>query len=406
MGMGGGQKQTTDSIKEIRLPPWVEQASQENYQRAQQVANRPYVANPYETYAAPLDPMYYSARKDVGSLNDYDQYYQQVASGLSPLLSYNPADIQASTVGVESLAGKDLSPYLNPYIDNVERTTSDATMRAGLQEQSRIASDATKKGSLGGTRQAVQQGVASSETLRKVGQDAAALRSAGFQQAQQAAIGDITREYEAAKQRGDWAQAAQIASRMHDLQAHEQAIAAGRQITDTSTAGQQAKMNEIAAKLGIGQMAQEQKQLVSDKKQGAWQKKRDYPLEQLNILMAALGMSPYGHTEIGSETTRSSGGGGGLGQALGAGLSIGKMLLPMLSASDPKMKTNIEPVGEVGGVPWYAYDYKADVNRSKKHKMPMGPKRVGPMAGDVPFVQLKGKQGRKIIDLTQMAGAL
>jgi hypothetical protein len=403
MGMGGGGKSTTSETKEVRLPAWVEAASQENYQRAKDVANRPYAANPYELQLAGLDPMYYAARKDIGALNDYYGNYKAASSGLKGLMGYNPADINASTVGVESLAGKDLSPYLNPWIDTVEARSIDNATRAGLKEQGRIATDATKKGSLGGSRMAVQQGVQGAETARQVGDISANLRKEGFQQAQTAAIGDIQREYAAAVQRGDWAQAAQIASRQHDLEANQQRIAAAAGLTSTADAAQAAKMNEMAAKLGIGQMAQQQKQAGIDKKSGAWQKKRDYPLEQLNILLAALGMSPYGHTETSTSTTKQSGGGGDI---FGSILGGGKLLMGLMGASDPAMKTNIEPVGKTaGGLPLYAYDYIADVEEAKRKGKAMGPKRVGPMATDLPNVKLKGRKGRRIIDLTDFAHA-
>lgn len=82
-----------------------------------------------------------------------------------------------------------------------------------------------------------------------------------------------------------------------------------------------------------------------------------------------------------------------------------KLFSGLLGASDPEMKTNVEPVGTgPGGVPMYAYDYKADVQAAKKSGKPMGPKRVGPMAGSK-APRLGGKKGRKVIDLTHLAAA-
>lgn len=401
MGMGGGgQKSTTEETKEVKLPPWVDAQAQSNLAFSNQVANRPYEANPY-TSVAPLSAEAYAARKHVGTLDDMIGEYAKGNASLESLLGYNPNDIKASTVGVRSLADTDLAPYMNPFTQEVESRGLAAIGSQGRQQQRDLASQATQAKAFGGSRQAVQQGVAGGEIAKKAGDLSASLREKNFTQAQQAATGDIQREYAAAVQRGDWAQAAQIASVQHDLEAHQQSIAAAKGMSDNATAYQNARMNQIATELGVGQVFQDQKQRESDLKAGKWQSKRDYPLEQLNIRLAALGMTPYGHTETGTSTTRSSGGGGGMGDMIGGGLGLLKMFM---GASDPEMKTNVEPVGEVNGIPMYAYDYKADVKAAKKAKKAMGPKRVGPMAGDVPFVKLKGKHGRKVIDLTRMLG--
>jgi hypothetical protein len=155
-------------------------------------------------------------------------------------------------------------------------------------------------------------------------------------------------------------------------------------------------MNEIATKLGFSQMMQDQRQREDDMRKGMWEGKRNYPLEQLNIRLAALGMSPYGHTESGTSTTR-SGGGGGLGQALGIG---GQLLGMFAGMSDRETKTDIEEVGQHPTLPIavYAYRYKSD---PKSY-----PKVIGPMAQDVERVapHLVKKVGkRKVVDLRALA---
>lgn len=402
MGMGGGGgKSTTTETKEVKLPWWVEQQAQSNLARANEVANRPYQENPYQK-VAPLDAMAYNARKHVAGLDDYFGDYGKASTALEGLLSYNPADIKASTVGVRSLAGTDLTPYMNPFTQEVEQRGLQALASETNRGQTKLAQDATRANAFGGTRQAVQQGVALGESSRAAGDLSAQLREKNFTQAQAAAVGDIQREYEAAVKRGDWAQAAQIASVDADLKAHGQTIEAAGQMQKNADAAQAARMNQIATELGVGQVFQDQAQREADLKASKWQKKWDYPLETLNILLASLGMTPYGHTETGTSTTKQSGGGGGMGEALGAGMGLLKLFM-----SDVQAKTNIEPAGAdpATGLPLYAYDYKADVVAAKKAKRAMGPKRVGPMAQDVarkyPQAVRTLKGGRKVIDLTR-----
>jgi hypothetical protein len=85
----------------------------------------------------------------------------------------------------------------------------------------------------------------------------------------------------------------------------------------------------------------------------------------------------------------------GVGTAIGA---IGGGLAGLFS-SDARSKTNIEPLGIDGmtGLPMYAYDYKADVERAQMNGAPMPPKRVGPMAQDMPDDMVDEIGGRKVI---------
>lgn len=408
MGMGGGQSQSTTEHKEVRLPPWVEQAGMENWQFAKKVANRPLRQYTGETVAG-LDPLYYGVRNDLGSLDDYYGNYADASAGLKGILNYNPQDIAMRSVTAPKLTDVDLSRYMNPYINAVESNTLARMGEQGLRDQRALASAATKSGGLGGSRQGIQQAVQGAKTVQAMGDTSAKLRSEGFDRATALAQHDLDQQYNAAVQTGNWQQAAEIESRRQDLAAHQQTIDASGQLTRTADAAQAAKMNEMATRLGIGQMAQEQRQRQDDARARMWQQRQDYPLEQLSILLGSLGI-PYGHTEDSTSTTKSSGGGmQGLGQALGLGFNAIKGiagLMPLLS--DRSTKMNIEKLDDSGPVPIYAYDYKADVVAAKKAKRPMPPKRVGPMAQDIEQVApalIKRVGGKRVIDLSALAEA-
>ena len=156
-------------------------------------------------------------------------------------------------------------------------------------------------------------------------------------------------------------------------------------------------MNEILQYLGIGSMGQEQKQRELDDKYRRWNEKKDYPLEQLNILMSALGMSPYGRTETTNKTSESKVGGGGAGM-FGGMLQMIPGLMSL--ASDRTLKTDIERLGtdDATDLPLYAYRYKKDPKTY--------PKTVGPMAQDVEKkypALVRTVAGKKVIDLSALA---
>jgi len=390
--MGGGQKSTTQETKEVRLPPWVEQAGQENYGFAKQVADRPYAEFRGER-VAPLNNDFWAARGLTGTLDDYQGYYSDAGNTLQGVMDYNPTNYQASSVAATMLPQMNRAAYTNPYVNEVEARAIENARRQGDAAQTQLAAAASKSGGMGGSRQAIQQGVQGAETARGIGDLSAKLRSDAYNQATTAMQSDIANKLKAETQTGDWRQQALSEYEKNKLAAGQEKIAASAGKVSAADQAQQARMNEIAVKLGFSQMMQEQRQREDDMRKGMWESKRNYPLEQLNIRLAALGMTPYGHTETGTSTTRSGGGGGGLGQMLG----IGTQLLGMFS--ERSAKTDIEEVGEHPTLPIaiYAYRYRSD----PKHY----PKVVGVMADEVEKVRpdLVRKIGKKrIVDLRAM----
>lgn len=395
-GGGGGDTGKSHQVTEVKLPAWVEAASQGNYARAQKVADRPYAAYQGPTVAG-LSPEYYAAQGMLGQLNDYDQNYSQASDIYRQLGLFDPRDVQAQQVRAGQLKDTNLDPYLNPYIENVERRAIDNATRSGEMQQNKLRSEAGAAKAFGGSRQAVQQGTQRAETTRGIGDLSAGLRKEGYDTATKNALADITNRLAADTTTGGWQMAAQQANQQADIAGAgiKQGAAAG--LTETAGAAQKAKMNEILQYLGIGTMGQEQQQREYDDKRAKWQDKRNYPLEQLNIVMSALGMSPYGRTETTDKTSESKVGGGG------AGMMGGMMqMLPGLMGmfSDRSVKTDIEKVGHDPqlDLPIYAYRYKKDPKTY--------PKAVGPMAQDVEkkYPQAVRKvAGKRVIDLTRLA---
>lgn len=160
----GGKSTTTSSTA---IDPAVSALQQGNFARAQTVADAP--VTPYTgQLGAQLDP-------SVGQA-------QQAATGL---LDYN-----APTVSAAQLSSTDLTPYLNPYTNDVINASAVDSENQRLIAQKANAGAATAASAYGGTRDAVQAGVTDSQNEIAFATLSAQLRSQGYSSAQAAALAD------------------------------------------------------------------------------------------------------------------------------------------------------------------------------------------------------------------------
>jgi len=350
MGSKAAPAQTQES-KEVRLPAWVEQASQENYQLAKDVAGRP-----LEQYGQPT----VAGRSDMTSRAD--QLAQSVVGSTDPWVN------QAGGIYGETAKPLDISQFLNPYTAEVERNAISNAERS-LQGNLLSVSDAARKAqAFGGSRHGIESAVTRAEGTRGIGDLSAQLRRAGIDFATSTALAD---------------------------RSGRQAAAGG--LLSTAGAKKATEAQDISTLYGAGGQEQAQRQAEIDANIRKFEEMRNYPTEQLNIRLAALGMSPYGRTETGSKTSTAEKPGTdwatlGLG-ALKTGASLWMM-------SDRDMKTDIERLTG-GPIPMYAYRYKGD---PKSY-----PKVVGPMAQDVEKVAPKAVKkvgGKRVIDIHNLLDVL
>ena len=187
--MGGAETtQNTQSQSVTQLPPWINQAAQQNYGFAQNVAMRP--LNQYQgQQVADVSPQTQQAGNlaATGGNAGADQYNAAQAGFLSA------AGTPATQVTPQTVAGTNLSPYLNPYTQDVINKTLPLMQQQNALAQNQAANQANSANAFGGTRQGIQQGVAQAQGAMNIGQMAAQLNQANFGQAQAAATGDITR---------------------------------------------------------------------------------------------------------------------------------------------------------------------------------------------------------------------
>ena len=369
--MGGSSTTNTNtssqSINEI--PQWVQNAGQQNYGLAQEVASQPLQQYQGQLVAG-VSPQMQQAWNTAANSGNVGVGAQSAAqAGFMNAENYTPQQVTAG-----QLSNTNLAPYMNPYTTDVINATLPIMQQGLALQQNQQQNQANAANAFGGSRMGVQQGVTQAQGALNEGQMAAQLNQANFAQAQAAATGDINRTLQAA-----------MANQGAGLTANQQAIGAA---TGLGTLGNQQMQNQLAqygmlTSAGAGQEQQQQNDINAQiaKFQQAWQ----YPQQQLGMMESSLGMTPYntgtsGSSASSSETQTSNpaaiaGNAFGMlgslfgGPAMGAGGLFG-------GSSDRRLKTDIRKIGmHHTGIPMYSYRYKGD---PKSY-----PKIAGPMAEDV-----------------------
>lgn len=396
--MGGSTTTNTQGSSEStnQVPQWVQNAGQQNYGLAQEVANQPLQQYQGQT-VADVSPQMQQAWNLAANSGQVGQDAQNAAqSGYLNTLSQSPTPINAAQI-----SSTNLSPYMNPYTQSVINQTLPLMQQSNALQQNQLQDAAASSNAYGGSRQGVQQGVAQAQGAMNIGQMAAQLNQANYGQALSAAQSDVSQQNQVAAQN-------QQAGLTQEGLANQASMGLGN-------LGIQQMQNNIAnygMLAGAGGAEQQQQQNDINAQLAQFQQAWSYPQQQLGIMESALGMTPYdtatSGTSAGTTTTTQSNpaammlGGlstlGGLFSAPAGGTSAASGLASIFS--DRKMKTDIKKVDtHHSGLPIYSYRYKGD----PKHY----PKVVGPMAEDVAkiaphAVRSMGTKGRLGIDMNAL----
>lgn len=391
MSKGGGGGGTQTVVNKTELPEWVNTAAQNNLNAAYDVSQN--MLGPYTgprvadmTNGALADIAL--AQNNIGSTNPAFTSAQNTAAGIS---NYQPGQINPAT-----LAGTNLSAYMNPYTQNVIGSGLQAIDTQRQQALNQAADQAIRSNAFGGSRLGVQEGVTNAAAAMQAGNLASNLMAQNFGQAQNAAQSDITRNL-----------AAQQANQQAGLQGAGLNLQAANQLGGLASQGQTSFLQGLNAAL-MGQNAvQQQNQMQIAAQQQAYQEAQQFPMQQLQIPLQALGVTPYGNTntQVGPGPTSNpwmtglgaaASGVGILGGMQGLGLFGGGGLAGLLGFSDKREKTDITKLGKdrSTGLDMYAYRYKDD---PKSY-----PKVVGPMAQDIEkkYPNMVSEiNGKKIVNL-------
>jgi Chaperone of endosialidase len=405
MGGGGGSSSTESSgksheVKQIILPEWVQKAGEKNYGIAEKIADSPYAG--YEDTLIPeMTGLTRGTLEEiVRQSNLFPNYWDTAGNYLAGVMGQGGAqwsDISRAMPAATEYGGP-VSQYMSPYIENVENRAIANAERSGQLAQRGIDTEATERRSFGGSRHAVQKAIQGAETTRGIGDLSANLRQKAFESGEAARERDLARRFKNVEH-GMMGQKAELERQISNQDMYREY---SQGMLEIPKVGSDVRSKDYFNLLASGRQYEDKTREGLEEEYKKWKEEKDYPIEMLNLRLAALGMTPYGRTEItdktesGTSKTKQKSG-----MDFGSLLSGGAGLLSALS--DRNEKTNIEKLGTdpQTKLPIYAYDYKADV----KGRKVAGPKRVGPMAQDVEkrYPQAVGRvAGKRVIDFTKI----
>ena len=287
--MGGADTtQTTQSQSVQQLPPWINQAAQQNYGFAQNVAEQPLQQYQGQMVADVSPQMQQSWNTAATGGNAGQDQYNAAQAGLLGVMGQQPQQVTAG-----QLSNTNLQPYMNPYTQSVINSTLPVMQQQLGLSQNQQQNAANSANAFGGSRQAVQQGVTQAQGAQNMAQMAAQLNQANFGQAQQGAEFDITGQNQAALAN----QAAQQNQQNLNLQAASGMGALGQQ-------AQLSQARNFTEQMTAGQMQQQQAQNQINAQMAKFQNASNDPNQQLSVLQSALGMTPYEQGQQGSSTTQ------------------------------------------------------------------------------------------------------
>jgi len=302
---GGGGTQTVTQKTEI--PQWVQEAGQRNLAAAYDVSRS--LQGPYEGQrVASMTP------GQIGTIGAIANNYAlaQPAYAYAQQMAAQAGGYQPTQVQVGQLASSDLSPYMNPYTQNVLQTSLNTLEQQRQTGLNQAADAATRARAYGGSRQGIQEALVNSAAQQQAGQLAANLMSQNFAQAQQAAQGDIARQMQA-----------QQLNQAAGLQGAGLGLSGAQTLGQLAGAGQESFLSGAAGSLAAQSAIQQQQQSELDAAMAAYREQQQFPLQQLQIPLQALGITPYGQS---STQTGPGPSGNGLMTGLGAAASIASII--------------------------------------------------------------------------------
>jgi hypothetical protein len=306
MGSKSAPTAQTQQTSTVSLPAWVDSSAQSNLRQAYNVSNN--LLGPYQgpTYAGLSN----GGQADIAGLQSLpgstEAANNLAQNTLGNLTSYAPGTINAPT-----LAGTDLSSYMNPYTQAVTNSGLRAIDTQRLQALNGNADQAISQGAFGGSRQGVQEGITNAGASTAAGTLASQLALQNYQNAQSAAQYDIGNNLST--------QQANVANGLAGAGLNANAASG---LSSVAGNGQTQLLTALQAALGgqsIGQ-ADQQGKLTAD--QNAYTAAQQFPLQQLQIPSSILSATPYGQTTNTTGTSNSGNSGNGLASGLGAAASI------------------------------------------------------------------------------------
>lgn len=255
--MGGGGKTTTTTVNKTELPQWVNDAGKANYDYAKTIGGMPQWTG---STLAPESSVMRDAIQYAGSNRDAGTQAANDAYGMFTRL------------GSASAFSEDLPGYLNPYIGEVENKALGALDDSRRQSLMQNADNAVKARAFGGTRSGIVDAVTNAEAAKQAGILSSTLRKEGFDTA--------------------------VTNRNNALST------AGQGLLSTSDTQTSNFLKNLQAMMQAGSADQTRSQAELDDQIGQYESGRNNAIENLNLRLNALGMTPYNTTTSGTSTTK------------------------------------------------------------------------------------------------------
>lgn len=281
MGSKSGSSGGTQTVtQKTELPKWVNDAAQGNLQKAYEVSDKmlgPYSGPRYAGLTQGAMGNIAALQNNVGSTNPAYALAQETAA--------NAATYQPGMVKPNFLANTDLKPYMDPYTDSVVNYGLRALDTQRQQSLNTVGDSAIRNKAFGGSRHGILEALTNSGAALNAGNLASSLMSQNYKNAQTAATTDINN-----------ALAAQKDNQQAGLQGAALNVTAANQLGTSAGQGQEAYLSALRSALAGQSMIQGDTQGQYDAARYAYNEAQQFPIQQLQIPLQALGMTPYGQT--------------------------------------------------------------------------------------------------------------
>ena len=313
--------------------------------------------------------------------------YTNAINAANAAAAYRPQNVAAERVGTtfgytpDTVAAQTalggIQQYFNPYEQQVVDLSLADLERQRMMQMAQMGAQASAAGAFGGSRQGVAQALTNEAFANQGGQLAAQLRQQGFTTALGASQQDVANQMQAALA-NQAARAAQEqfaqGTRLQAQQANQQAAAQAAQANQAaalqaanlraSAASQLGNLSQTGFNMGQsitqqqmqqGAMQQAINQALIDAGRNQYAGFTGAPTQSLSATLAALGGANMGQQT--TTTTQQP----GLFNYLSLGLG---------ALSDIRLKDDIKPAGEVGGVRFYTWNWNETGKRLADPKQP------------------------------------
>lgn len=328
---------TTTNTSSTDLPDWAKPYFERNIARAEAEYTKPYQAYSGERLAG-TDPNVAKSREMVeglvgsgipglGTAQDYATAGMDRATELG---NYGGGDYSQFDYSDPAMfTGDNVSQYMSPYQQLVTDRQKEAAITDFNRLQGARDAKAVQAGAFGGSRQAVQQGLAEEQLLNQLGD----IQAKGSQRAFDAAAKQFGAD-RAAQMTAEQRQAAEL-GRVQTGQEAASQFGAGQGLAalraGTNIGGELSRLGQLERQTGIqdtqllegiGQAAQAESQAGLDLDYANFLEQQGYNQQQIGNMTGILTGMPIAATGTGTSTTTAPRQQpGAFQQALGAGLS-------------------------------------------------------------------------------------